>query len=542
MNPGESPFFPEQQFQAIAKQELAIYSIVNATQDVGIVAAAGSGKTRVVVDAVVQLGLRKVPWHRILLITFSKAAQTELVDRLVAKAAGKLTQQNAQKVSRTFASLSWATMKDRMDIEFKGRDGLGKPSYRCTAYRNDVADMWRCAIEGVSPEEAEKLAGDHTSDWPDADDEGTVGGEALQDLDASLVKLIMALQDTYRLTYAAGVDPGAPGPDCNAYIARFQAEMKRRGAWCYEEVLHAWSKCAEANYDYVIVDEAQDCSRVQLDIARKLAAKGRLILVGDPRQCIHEWRGSDPSIFNDHLRKPTTTFVELPYGWRSDPRITAEGNRVAALLAGGVSPSVAVGKEGTERCVVYRKNAVEDLVTLARGWRKGNPRIALLARTWKELQDAEAKLLSLGIPFIAKKKSWHKGHGEALEPRSNMPWGLFLDQARAWKKCQGQRGCVQRALVDIARNFPSYEAFDRAFQEYLLSNEVGLESRPVVLSTIHGTKGLEFDIVLLLAEGQWLSQEGKRRSEALRLLYVAVTRAQRGLLIYDPHRQYSRLR
>lgn len=48
-------------------------------------------------------------------------------------------------------------------------------------------------------------------------------------------------------------------------------------------------------FDYIMVDEAQDCSIVDWNIINKLSiASGNLFVVGDPDQCIYQWRGAAP--------------------------------------------------------------------------------------------------------------------------------------------------------------------------------------------------------------------------------------------------------
>jgi DNA helicase-2/ATP-dependent DNA helicase PcrA len=49
------------------------------------------------------------------------------------------------------------------------------------------------------------------------------------------------------------------------------------------------------NPDIVLVDEAQDMSKLEIRLVRKLAASTeRLIIVGDPDQALYTWRGADP--------------------------------------------------------------------------------------------------------------------------------------------------------------------------------------------------------------------------------------------------------
>ena len=48
------------------------------------------------------------------------------------------------------------------------------------------------------------------------------------------------------------------------------------------------------SYELVVIDEAQDMTRPQLEIARRATTKdGRIFIVGDDRQAIYGFRGAD---------------------------------------------------------------------------------------------------------------------------------------------------------------------------------------------------------------------------------------------------------
>jgi len=54
--------------------------------------------------------------------------------------------------------------------------------------------------------------------------------------------------------------------------------------------------------DYLLVDEYQDINRAQEKLIQLIGSKADLLIVGDPRQTIYQWRGSDEQCFNDFLR------------------------------------------------------------------------------------------------------------------------------------------------------------------------------------------------------------------------------------------------
>lgn len=57
-----------------------------------------------------------------------------------------------------------------------------------------------------------------------------------------------------------------------------------------------------------MVDEAQDCSFIDWAIINHISsASGNLFVVGDPDQCIYQWRGAAPKHLIDF--KPNTDVV-----------------------------------------------------------------------------------------------------------------------------------------------------------------------------------------------------------------------------------------
>lgn len=50
-------------------------------------------------------------------------------------------------------------------------------------------------------------------------------------------------------------------------------------------------------YEYIYIDEAQDISKIQFAILKKMVSDpSKLVIIGDDDQCIYQWRGADPSI------------------------------------------------------------------------------------------------------------------------------------------------------------------------------------------------------------------------------------------------------
>lgn len=95
-----------------------------------------------------------------------------------------------------------------------------------------------------------------------------------------------------------------------------------------KKVLERWQN----RMQYVLVDEFQDVSKRQYDIARLLSGRsGNLFIVGDPDQTIYTWRGSHFHLFLDFDKVyPEAKTVELGLNYRSTPEILKASNELIA--------------------------------------------------------------------------------------------------------------------------------------------------------------------------------------------------------------------
>ena len=92
----------------------------------------------------------------------------------------------------------------------------------------------------------------------------------------------------------------------------------------FEDARTAWQEAL----NYIMVDEAQDCNLDDWNLIEKLAARHRnLFVVGDPDQCIYEWRGAKPARFVEFA---SDRDIVLDENYRSTPGILDIANCVIA--------------------------------------------------------------------------------------------------------------------------------------------------------------------------------------------------------------------
>ena len=85
----------------------------------------------------------------------------------------------------------------------------------------------------------------------------------------------------------------------------------------FPEVCSKWQE----RFQYVMVDEVQDCDKPEWELFTLLSAGyGNLFVVGDADQAIYEWRGAHPELFVSYNPR---TDIYLKQNFRSRPNIVA---------------------------------------------------------------------------------------------------------------------------------------------------------------------------------------------------------------------------
>jgi len=115
-------------------------------------------------------------------------------------------------------------------------------------------------------------------------------------------------------------------------MARYDARKREHGQLDFADLglravalLRAASPELLASYEMVFVDEFQDVNTLQAEIIERLTpARGRF-LVGDVKQCIYQFRLSNPAIFREHFRGAVIQRPPLAAG--ESPRLSGSATR-----------------------------------------------------------------------------------------------------------------------------------------------------------------------------------------------------------------------
>jgi UvrD/REP helicase N-terminal domain/UvrD-like helicase C-terminal domain len=311
-------------------------------------------------------------------------------------------------------------------------------------------------------------------------------------------------------------------------------------------------------FPVVMVDEAQDTSRIQMRILDILAEKGvsEMMLVGDPDQAIYEWRDAEPALFTEKFEQWRENSVELSENWRSTPAICRAASRLSSgtdmtgcnpeLSESGISPEVwgysntsefpSVLNRFKEMC---SRNGIEGEGThvLTRGasllnelvpgssrhgplpWRPGDFVSRGLARS-RFLFDASRKAEALkaiertlcrhlkdGAPFSSADLDAIREEIGFVTWRARL-YGILASLPPA-------RGCLAEWASDATRTLADTEVGNELtvsikrdsgrnrysrldFSDIFATPELSQPDRDCVLGTVHSAKGKTLEAVLLV--------------------------------------------
>ena len=160
------------------------------------------------------------------------------------------------------------------------------------------------------------------------------------------------------------------------------------------------ARCTE-----LLVDEAQDLDRTQLELALLLAAPdNRVFLVGDDDQTIYGWRLADVRrVLGLAASLPGLRRVDLTTNYRCPRPVVERAVRLVEHNRERFAKRIDAGPNAAGR-LVLAPDADDDVVRTARAmasWPADDSTRAVLSRTNRELLVAVVAALDLGLPFRA---------------------------------------------------------------------------------------------------------------------------------------------
>ena len=373
-------------------------------------------------------------------------------------------------------------------------------------------------------------------------------------------------------------DP-APGPIARAFIA-YEGAVRESGGVDFDDlVVRALETLAvdarlltrwRSRTARLLVDEAQDLDRTQLELALLLAAPANdVFLVGDDDQTVYSWRLADVRrVLGLAASLPGLRRVDLETNYRCPPPVVARAVRLVEHNHERFAKRIVAGSKSGGRLILAPDDA-DDVVRVRRAmasWPADETTRAVLARTNRELLVAVVAALDLGIPFRAPdlplaledprldglldRAEAEAGADRVPHPSPLPALGRLRSALRAEEAVlplddadEATEGDLTTALLGWAAAHISIAGLRAAVadrRDRLV--ELRRDDAALTLATAHGTKGLEWDHVLVLTDGfpgrravSDATEPERALEEERRLAYVAWTRARRSLtLLYDP--------
>lgn len=239
-----------------------------------ICAGAGAGKTKLLIERVAALMKTGVRADRIAVVAFTRKSAAEIVTRVKLKLGTKAT----LPVCSTIDSLAYSTLT-----------AAGKAPLLATPEQEEQALQ---VVRELLPPDMAELA------------------------DKELLLIISRAREEFDSHSTAGMLG-------SAYVEQLEA----MGVDDFTSLLTQACAVLRTRFDYVIVDEAQDLSQLQLKFLRTVASSAVFWFIGDPDQAIYAFRGAHAGMM-EHLRGLVPQLYVLTVNYRSARLIVTHANNV----------------------------------------------------------------------------------------------------------------------------------------------------------------------------------------------------------------------
>lgn len=354
-------------------QRRVVTHTLDSTQNLHVVAGAGSGKTRCMAHRVGYLIEAGIDPERICAISFSKKSGAELEHRI-----STIHRQGYKVQASTYHSLGFRWLK---------RWGIGE----------DLAN---------NSLDAHLFEGAYREVLPDTPDDGPHPYFPLSPKAVGTwlkrLKQEGHTQAAIKTEMADVIMGGLQiGPELSRIAMLYEANKRKRKLVTFLDMIWGfWHELATnkehlrqvaSSIDYLLVDEVQDLSHLQHSIVELLAPTCQVMTVGDPRQSIYGFRGASLERLEGCLKNLSPKREALVRNYRSGHTIVALGNVIcqgselahlgesksvrgidgaieiwrprhegheADEITDRIEQMIARGEDPREICVLYRNNAL----------------------------------------------------------------------------------------------------------------------------------------------------------------------------------------
>lgn len=518
------------------QQERALLAVEGANL---LLAVPGSGKTTVLVSRLGHMVINKnIPPESILAITFGNNSGNEMRQRFSAK----FGQDLGDRIDfRTINSLSLKIYTDycdrtgtpkRKQIQSSEKRILLKNIYQKHNGKDSTENEYLELAAAISYIKNMRLKKEQICEME----------TELPHLNAMYESYEKALKDKQRMDYD------------DQMVYAYALLTKR------EQVAREW----QAKYKYICVDEAQDTLKIQHEIIKILAKGNNVFMVGDEDQSIYGFRAAYPkALLNFRYDYMNPYILRMERNYRSTPQIVEKAQSFISQNKGRYEKNMTAERDDGEAVILEQVESREAqfmrLLEIAKTTIKET---AFLYRDNESAVVLVDLFLRNNIPFKLRKPEMNffgtrmvKAVVEKLSlVKNEKDTDSFSQLSKIRSSRQFDNGKTE-ILSLLAKQEPNIQKFLSRLTELEKMMQQGFDSEDsnaIVLSTIHSSKGLEYDTVYMVDvyDGRFPSSRpnifsrskdnADGEQEERRLFYVGITRAKNHLTLFYLKDQTSR--
>ncbi len=284
-------------------------------------------------------------------------------------------------------------------------------------------------------------------------------------------------------------------------------------------------------FNWVLVDEAQDTNPTRRLMAERLLARGgRFIAVGDPHQAIYGFSGADNDALAQIGRKFNCQTLPLTVTYRCPKAVVQVAQQFVSHIQAHES-----APEG-----MYTEQPYENLVNLLQ------PGDAVICRYNKYLVSLCFRLIRLGVPAKIEGRAVGAGLISLIGKWKVTKLDTLADRVVSWRDREERKALtkknetkaaeivdraetvlvlIERAQEQGVTTIPELKAMIESF----FADDVANDKSLITLLSGHKSKGLEFPRVFVLGLFELMGREcfqPWQTQQEVNLQYVVATRAQ----------------
>lgn len=367
-------------------------------------------------------------------------------------------------------------------------------------------------------------------------------------------------------------------------------------------------RCLEAKFRWILIDEYQDLGKPLHEMVLTLCQQTNInfFAVGDPDQSIYGFQGSVPDYLLEIYNNDSFTKIELRTNYRSNQDIVDLSTMILNIDDREYISGTRQGEKGeihfvtceSEMAEQYQE-VVQNIIPKCINENIPLEEICVLAGRGKEMKELSIYMNKYNIPFYLAKYDFMKSNiilwlrdcalwlledstitfddlinfwlgldaDISEEKRACVTRELYLtlyDSKRfktnlfEWYRFIQKELCLKQKVIDSNRfknDIEIIEGFEKLIENGELKGyglvqfaSLGKPNGQVTLSTRHSSKGLEFEVVIILGleDGNFPKYKSKFDikilNEERRLFFVCLTRAKRACYLLRSRRITSETR